>query len=380
MANADNDNRNGLPSASSMSRTVNCPGWQQLAAQCPKPKEDALATAGTRIHAAMESDDDEGLDLTESQIAERLRGLRQQAIDKFVFLVGDQTRGDAEPMTELREQRVWLRNSATLAKEVSAKVDDALVTKDAALILDFKTGFKPPTDSESSWQVRTQVACLWDENPQLTRIYAGFAASRLYDKLDLALYTPADRDAITADIRRAIWRANLPDASRYPGDWCNLCPAKGLCRESASYSALVEYELGNGKMTAADVSLSVAKLTPAGLRLIWEKTSTITAITEAVKERLKDMTDEELKAIGLRKKPGAERRVVENGEVVLQRLSGIKGASRFFKPVWADLDQHVMNVLGLSEKQAKSEIEKLLGDAMVKVQNQPSIAKMKSLK
>ena len=365
------DDREGVPSASSMARTINCPGWKQLADQCPVPKEDGLATSGTKIHSAMETGEDGPLDLTESEITGRLRGLRQEAIDKWKFS------GPAGEIVEIREKRIWLRDPRNLKRVASAKLDEALIADNSALILDFKSGFKPPTDAEKNWQIRTQVACLYDEFPNLTSVWAGFAASRVYDNLDLAVYGPEEAAHATLAIQHAVWASSLPDAARYPGAWCDFCPAKGHCREAAAYAGLVEYELGNGAMTAADVSFAVAKLSPVGLKQVWERSSIIGKIVEAVKDSLKAMPAEELNLLGLMLKPGTERRSVSDNQGARERLKDIPGAADFFAPEWTKLEEHIAVVQGVSKVKAKIILNETLKGILVMSQNTPSIAKIK---
>ena len=67
-----------------------------------------------------------------------------------------------------------------------------------------------------------------------------------------------------------------------------------------------------GISSTADVTSLVETMTPDDLCTIFKKSSVIDKILDAVKDRLKGMTAEELQALGLGKKPGRKLDKITN--------------------------------------------------------------------
>jgi hypothetical protein len=64
----------------------------------------------------------------------------------------------------------------------------------------------------------------------------------------------------------------------------------------------------------------VGKLTPEGLKKLWQSKSMLKSIMDAADARLKAMPDEQLAALGLAKKTGSERRSCTDPQKALSLL------------------------------------------------------------
>lgn len=359
------DVRLGLPSASSMARTEACPGWLNLKGDVEREQGpfqddgDALATEGTNIHKAYETGDASELEESPKQIAERLERLTDRAVAEWAAQFPD-----GATITQLREKRLFMRDNA-LRPLVSAQVDRAYIYGTEGLIVDAKTGFLEPTPSEGNWQIRTQAACLKAEYPQLTTIRAGFAWSRLSQKLDLSDYDEGVLSAIATSIAAIAWRARQADAVRHAGPGCFYCPVKGHCREAIMYGALVAQEYHG--LNEVDVLNKVAKLTPASLALVWKKRKVVEKITDAISDRLKKLPDAELAALGIGRVEGKRRVTVIDNLKAFELIDAEIGesAKSFFKPDMTGLAKHFKAIKGFSnDKAAKEFLEQTLTPAL----------------
>lgn len=364
-----------------MEREINCPGWRPLAATCPKPVQNPLAAAGTRMHAAYETEEVEGLAMDEKSITQRLLHMTDNCLKDWLM----ELPGDAKP-TEYRERRFWVRNPATLEQIASAQLDRCWVCGDRALILDAKTGYNEVTPSERNWQIRTQALALFHEFPNLGQIRAGIVASRLADKLDVSNYDQNALRAIQSEIIQADWRAKQPDAARHAGTWCDYCPAKAYCREAATYGNLVTYEFQGLDMPA--LLGRIQQLTPKGLAAIHEKASIIAKILDAVKDRMKGLDTELLASLGYVLKKGATQTKVGNTRMALKLLTEPQGeepalmtedqALDFFYPQIPDLAQLVADLNGVNRIKGREMLEQRLAPVITKTPNQPSLGKLKA--
>lgn len=83
------DERGGMSSASGLDRVANCPGSQAAEKGLEPLPVDDIADEGTRIHESFESGDDSDLDMTQREIAEKLRAMEQRELDNWKSAISE---------------------------------------------------------------------------------------------------------------------------------------------------------------------------------------------------------------------------------------------------------------------------------------------------
>lgn len=368
------DERLGLPSASAMPRIAFCPGSKNAEAGLPPLPEEDTGREGSAIHDALHTGETDDLELTPKEIAERLETLYNAAVEIWTEYFGI-----VEVVERFSERRFWMRNNATLERVASAKIDKGIIgiTSTGAKIgavWDFKSGFKSPTHVEANWQIRTQCVAMFNEHPDLVSIRGGIAASRLTSFLDEVDY---DRDTLVrsdAEIRQVIWRASLPEAPRNPGSWCRYCQARGTCIQSAVYASLHAQDMPVVARKDADKaaqSLAIAHyvglMTPEQMGVVYPKKSVSDKIFEAIGDRLRALSAEELKRAGYEAKPGNRLKSITNAVAAWQivfDLLGHEGALKCITIVRGRIAEEIAERESISLEKAKGRVDTALESVM----------------
>ncbi len=374
------DERDNKLSASFMPIAANCAGAKNLidavmkSGQMPKETADSVRDSGIDIHAAMETEDYTALPEAEKDIAARLKNLEEKAKDSWL----QEYWSDSAPVV-MREQRLWIRDRETLEPLVSAKVDVAFVMGVSGLELDYKSGYLEPTPAELNWQLKTQAVALWHEHTDLIRVRTGIAASRMKDILSLADYTLRTLKDAEWEILNVVKKTKEPDAPRFPGTHCRYCPVRIHCREHVSWLSM-EIVPFDGSKDDLDVILKIHSLAPAEVAKIYSKAKLIKLILDAAKQRLLSLQEDELSALGLAKKDGANVRKVVDSAKVLDVLTGGDSPMiskdnllKILTPGVGQIDSIVMAATGVQKKSVQEKVVELFGDAIETKQNAPSV-------
>ena len=104
-----------------------------------------------------------------------------------------------------------------------------------ALVLNFKTGRKESQPEADNLQLRTEIVCLWQNEPELARIDGAIIEPLVsWDNervtYDLEALRQAENE-ILAIVDRALWNSH----ERFAGAWCVHCPARANCPEARRY-------------------------------------------------------------------------------------------------------------------------------------------------
>ena len=278
---------------------------------------------------------------------------------------------------------MWVRDAADLTLLTSAQLDFYMVDGSHALIIDFKTGFKKPTPSEVSWQSRTQAVALWQAFPQVTSIRAGFASSRLLSSLDLTDYQLSDLHLVYNEIRNILWRTRQPDAPRVPGPWCQHCKARGLCRENIAYTHVVDVGVpsvkGRSNAVKADdlqLALMIGKMKPAEMGYIFKRKAIVESVFTALKQRLLELPEEQLKEAGFEKVPGNNYKDITDNQAAFNRLGTILTPDELYscmKIVRGTATEILAMRTGITKKAAEEKVLATLGDAVTPRQGDPKL-------
>lgn len=372
------DERANLPSASYMPILWPCPGaWQRTLAVKAPDKVEEWTTQGEAIHLAREMDDDSLLDEDEAKISQRLKLQEETSISNWkeeFSLFG-------QPCSEHREERLWVRDAKTLNPLCSAKLDQFILCGCHAFLNDYKSGYGKSAPADSNRQLLTQVVALWHEYPELSRIRAAINASRIKSYFD---YVDFDQsDIIQADVllRAKLREVNSPNPPVNPGQHCRYCKAKAWCAQAIAYSSLHQQLApvpGVQLQNKEQAEIAVAQLAPASLAEIQKKKAVIQAILEAVNDRLKAMTDQELGAIGMKRKPGAVRKVITDQpaawDVMVHELGPL--AQECIKCDRKAFAEHLAGHLKITKKAGVECADKLLAKCTKEEQNDASITEI----
>lgn len=375
----ERDNREGLPSASSMDKFAKCPGsWAAERGMTELPML-AVTQAGTDIHEAMESDEDENLDVSEKEITERLREMRERETINFKAYYN--TPHEAKIIVE---ERFWIRNRRTLELLSSARPDYCCVPGDgnfAALVINWKTGYKKPTPSELSWQSRTEVISLWHQFPKLKIIRGAFASSRLSTEWDSTDYTLEDLERIEMELFHVVWRTKQPHAERVPGPHCRYCRANGICREKAVYDLIIAsyVPIVDGKPDQLAVLESVGKLMPKEMGFLYDRKLSVTTGYDNLKARMLALPDDVLAEAGHKKGPGNQNKVIVDVPTAFLRLGKLltdAERAQCIKIVRGPAAEILAEKENITKKTAGERILEALGDTVVDKPGNPKLVKL----
>lgn len=323
------DPRLGLPSASSFSRDVACPGNRNLiramrASGEIKGEESSgseLAERGTRIHKSRETGNTFELQADELTAYNDGLKIEQQATRDWQLEFGLQNVTEGE-----RELRLWLHHPLNMKPMLSGQLDvHFLAGNDRAIVHDWKTSSgKSAGDAEDSWQLRIQALLLWKEIPELTDIRAGFIKPEAFGKrVDYVDFNLFDLQNIERAAHYTLWQTQQPDAPVRAGDHCKYCPAKAVCEAAAKEAVSPLQELAPpapDKITEKTAKELVRLIPIETVRTVWGKRTAIKNIMEALHARLYDLPQEELYRLDLKKTLGRSADKVRDVKLAFDAL------------------------------------------------------------
>lgn len=344
-----------LASASKMERIVNCPGCQQLEKNLPPEafetkdeSEDEWATSGTRIHKAFETDNPLELSAEENEIYRQGVNYEKQIVDKWM-----DDKNLKEAVEGPREMRLWLRDPMDYPTPIgSVMMDRHYYNQERGLLLitDLKSGWNPnlPT-SPHSWQLKfAAVACHREQYDWVKEVRVGYCkAQDKYTARDFCDYQEQDLIYAWQSIQFHLWESTQPDAPRHPGKHCSFCPCKPYCVEAGAYAMMPAVAARNAlNVSNMEMIQLVHQMTKADLYRVWDASTIIKKIMDAVKLRLKSMSDEDLMELGIKRGKGATQETV----------SDMPGLIRFMvenfgeEPVLQCLTVGKSNMVGMIQK------------------------------
>lgn len=310
-----NDERLGLPSASSFERDALCPGNRNLiramfdAANPEDFTEESseFAIRGRRIHKAREmSNTFELEDETELKAYQTGLTLENSLLQSWLAEYGitDYEEGP-------REQRLWLNHPDTMAPMLSGQLDVNYLARPTghALVVDWKSGLgKACGPANTSWQLRIQALLLSKEHSGLKTIRAAFVKPETWgDQLDYVTFTAFDLENIERYVHFILWQTQQKDAPLRAGEHCKWCPAKAVCEAAvreAMVPTLVVPQPTPEKITPT-VATDLVRLAPLEvIREVWGKRTAVKNIMDAIAARLRALPKEEQYRLWLKLMPG----------------------------------------------------------------------------
>ena len=221
--------RQDLPSASSVSRYAACPGSYLLSCgitevQTPEMKE--WAEAGNRIHMWLEDPNFITLeDPNELEVAEACAAQRSELVQR---IFGE----NADHVKKIKEDRLWLLVGRKRA--FSGKGDDISIYGDTALIIDFKTNRGDIPESPKNRQLRSLLVLLLlsEHGQNLRTIHVAIIQPLVNRQPLICAYEGDDLVAAAKELSELLKAINDPAAPRFAGEQCKFCPAKFKCPEA----------------------------------------------------------------------------------------------------------------------------------------------------
>lgn len=376
------DERSGLPSASTLHRTVDCPGWNNLWREVvrvffngvpPKEAPSPAAERGNRIHRARELMNP--LELTdESEILAYERGcaLEREAVNEWITPFGK----DASVKEGDREQRIWLHDD-NMDPIFSARLDiHYLYGGKDALYIDWKSGFGYGLGAaKDNWQVKSTAMLLANEY-DLDTVSGVLLKMEKWPSgsYDMATFNKREIAAIEQEIRGHLAVAARPDAPRRAGPQCDWCPCKAYCAEGQAYGMLPMVVARTGaELSKDDIQAKVLTLDVPDLVFIWTRRNVSKNLQEAVLDRLKTLPETTLNEFGIRFAPGKDTSYIP-GEKVKEACAGLIDAGFTEDQVWQCLEPSVTKLvaehLKVNPGASKTSVEKWVKSILAKFKNE----------
>lgn len=299
-----------LPSASGFEIVAACPGSVNLRKSLPlestakKEEEDEWAASGTRIHGAFETGNTLELDKDEAEIYRQGVAYEEQIVEKWME---EKKLGDCEEGP--REMRVYVHNPLKFPEILgSVKIDRHYIglprSRGLVLVTDLKSGFNPNLPpSPHSWQLRFAATAIWKEEygDWMKEARVGYCkAQQKCTVNDYCDYQESDLNYAWQSIQFHLWQSTQHDAPLHPGPHCRWCPCKAHCVQAGAYSlmpSVIAKAVSENPIMTPD--MVVEHMQPSDLLKIYENSTIIGKIIDAVKSRLKSMPAEALAALGL---------------------------------------------------------------------------------
>ena len=361
------DERQGLPSASSLVRYSLCPGsWKAIQALLPEERDTTNADAieGTKRHALLEEGDESKAE-NEAQENVVLRG--KELVEKAKLEVF----GDSEELVELKEERLWLQDK-NMKPVMSGKIDIAIVPlrsvirypvaecwQGVGLVVDYKTMYADHGDAASNLQTRAYAVLLADAY-DLKEVYVALIQPMLpADKqLTMTLYNSDTLDKARSEIFQILKGIEDPFAPLLPSQKaCQYCPAK--------LRPVKDGELPPDLPITAE---------------ILDKLALLESLAKPIKERAKEMLIANPDSIpGYTLSPGRTISKITDPSLVWERAGkdmpeGFVNACTISLPKLVKPYQEAKGLT--SQAAARKELEALLADAIETKQGAPILARV----
>lgn len=372
-----------LPSASNGEQWYHCPGSLALEREAPPEIPSVEAQQGSEIAAALESDDFKELDEKGRTIAEKLKAQREEALDAWQKEFDEPAAG----LDVYKEERWWIRDMNR--KACSAKPDFTAIGRKHAFGVDDKSGYLQVTAAYRNYQARIQAVAIAAEFRRVESVRVVISQYRFRGRVDPVDYDPTNLAAARRELFFNLWRTEQPHAPRVPGPWCRYCRAKTLCPEYASYALLPMVHTGSTPLNKQDAQAVAYKLTLEQLAYIVLRFPMLHNFEDAVKERLKGLSDEELASVGLRRQATGSVSVCEDVNKLWRvvheaKLLTVLEFQGCLKPVIgqveAKLAERIVERDGETQAAAFKIAKRILAPAVVQKPKQPTLKAIKGEK
>jgi uncharacterized protein DUF2800 len=345
--NNGQDERNGLPSASSFYRYQLCPGSWQMEQRAHElgvvaHETSAVAQRGEKIHAFL-AGEPISLEPKDRELAEFLR---ERALAQLERIFG------SEKLSFLIEKRLWLKVGER-RPVLSGRFDQVYFTDKIALVQDFKSGWSEPEPAEQNAQMMVLAVLVGLSLPDLEEIIVQ-VISRSHGVSE-ARYGVRELETAYNQIHSVLTRLGKADAPLVPSvEACRYCPAILIC--PAIQEAIKP-------MTKKLVIEELPRQGPKATELLDRAGIVKNYIAELEKFYAKIVSDAPGSVPEYQMAPGPGKRAVSDWEAASARLGEylephiVKEAQSF---KMTQLEAALGDSLGLSLKEAKLKFNQIL--------------------
>jgi len=208
------DDRGGLPSASSVYRIANCWGSHLFESYFPDSPSEY---DGEFMHEVTVGDDDiSKCTFDQRQVIERTWRLRANVIGDTINEYDKKT----------KEKRLWIHHK--LKRILSGRYDESFSRGNTALLIDYKFGWLNVSPAAFNYQLRSLVVLFWMAFG-FTNIYAAIIQPRTDVKKTIVQYTENDIKLAHKEITGISLRSMKPEQPLCAGPWCDYCRARHVC-------------------------------------------------------------------------------------------------------------------------------------------------------
>ena len=335
------DERESKMSGSGMAGYAACPGKFQLELTCPPDKGNAYTEMGNRIHEYLAG---EQIELTDEE-----QVITDKCLAQYKEVVA--AVGLDEPTTTSVEKRLWY------GSKWSGAIDRIDFSADGrtVLIVDWKTGRNPVGQASGNLQARSYAVLVAKNCPSITKVYVAIIQPMAAPYSITEYDEEALRDA-DDELAMIVARAEAPNAPRVPSpDACKYCRAKSICPEAQ----------GEVKQLIEVATAPIPVLTNVQVADFLEKAIVVESFIEALKSEAKKRMQEGHEIAGYKLMPGRTSRSIDDPAVAFEKL-GLTNEQFLStcKVSIPSIEKVFASVKGLKAKEAKAEVESLLGDCI----------------
>jgi hypothetical protein len=355
-----NDERKGLPSASSAQRYALCPGSFLLEQWGKEPDTTgADAAAGNRIHGFL-AGEEVTLDETEQHVADFCR-IQEIDLVKTVFPF-------QKGLNITRERRFWAFDD-DFQKSWSGKPDVVYNDGINALVIDYKTGRGAVEPAVGNLQLRALAVLVKNSFGSFSEItvaiiqpLAGEPTTCTYGVDDLSR-AEFEINSMMEDIRK-------PGQPRNPSaEACKYCKAKSVCPEAQA-------EVNSLPTLVPRDGLEIV-MTPEQIAEFLAKAPLAEAVIESVRGKARRMLEAGHAIPGWKLKPGSIRETITQPETVFGRFVEAGGTQAQFVGAISitktKLKDAVKSATGRKGKELDAVVETILDGCTESKQTAPSL-------
>lgn len=346
--------------ASSAEADLLCPGRHLAQSHLPEV-HSGDSDFGNRIHAALKTDNPDGLTHEEFSMFESCKEIRDKIIHQIF--------GDAQ-ITVIKEELFWTQLQLNgVIFQHDGHPDFVAIAKELALIIDYKSLAGSHPVSSKNLQLRDYVCMVKGKNPTVTKVAVAVIQPLVTHDPEITLYTGEDFQRATQEMFQRIVNSQNLTSPRIAGQvQCRFCKAKTQCPE---YNQWIASQLP----VPLDLFKSaMVQWTPEQRTMAAEILAPCRKALDDIEEFLKTQ-----EVPGWYLKPGRKMTTVTDIQTVFDRFMALGGTNEMFlrsiNVIQGRLTDELGDVLGLKGKKLADEFKKLTNDCISTKQAAGSLAR-----
>ena len=351
------DERKDKLSGSGFGAYAACVGRFQLERTLPEPPPGPYAESGNRIHDYLATGKG-NISTEELETAAKCR----QEYEEILSALPVSTKVE----NSIIEDRLWYKDL------YSGQIDriDLFEGGKTALMVDWKTGRNPVGHATENLQLRAYATLVHHNHPEITKMFVAIVQP-LATKFTIAEYDQNDLEMAERQILAIAEAAYAPNPTRTPSpDACKYCRAKSICPEAQ----------GVANELAVTPVVSVPALTNDQIGDYLDKAQVVEDFIEALRAEAKNRMKSGAEIPGYNLGNGRTSRSIEDTQAVYDALAstiGQEGFATACKVSLPSLEKVFAEAKGLKAKEAKAELENILGNLIATKTSEPIMVRTK---